>query len=154
MGHVALLDSKNMCVCCGNLEYPRLSNETQIGKVLFQIFVTAILDLSLIGLFPVLVLDCVNIFQPRNDTRKRRKALSIEMLVVLQIDKELRRPRIRTRRGVRDGSSFVGVLYRIILEDNSFPNLLDGGIATDPELGDKVRHNAKESHVIIKVSRQ
>ena len=85
------------------------------------------------------------------DNRERRKAHSIQAKVVLQIDEDLRRARIRPGRCKTQRSALVRLGNGIIREFRMFPRGGNSRPVADSELHDESRHDSKERGVVVEM---
>src|ERR1700722_3797550 len=122
----------------------------QLRETGIDIFVSPVGDGALVRLFAipfVNLLDHTHAISQHH--AERRKALAVEPLIAAQVDEKLRGARVRTGRGVDDGTDPIG-LRDWIVRDGRIPFPGDGGVGGQAELHHEIRDYAKEARAIEK----
>src|SRR5438876_4140778 len=127
----------------------------ELWKILVEIRLAQLGDFVLLraGALGVLVVQHFDHVHPfAIDNPKGREALPVQAGVVLQIDEDLRRPRIgQARLCVRQVAALVGLYDRLVLNIGLVPRCRNWRIGVDPELHHEAGYHAEKAAVVIKV---
>mmetsp|Transcript_90509 Transcript_90509/g.235696 ORF Transcript_90509/g.235696 Transcript_90509/m.235696 type:complete len:261 (-) Transcript_90509:12-794(-) len=117
----------------------------RLREIRVQVDVALPRDPALVGLLPVAAVELLDHGHPvAQHLPERGEALAVQERVVAVVDEELRRARVRARRGVDEGPALVAPQHGVV------PDVRELGLRLrwQPELRDEAGHDAEDGGVV------